>query len=133
MSDLKSLIPNDMHTFEVRHPVSAEVLTKDNGKPMTITIYSPYSDKFKQVAHAQAKKRLSKAKGVDAQKELTIDDYTEFALDTLAATTHAWDLQFDKKSLPFSEERAKQLYKELPWLIDQVKDVQDRISNFFTK
>jgi hypothetical protein len=96
---------------------------------MTITIYSPYSDKFRQVAHEEAKKRLSKAKGGKA--ELTVDDYQDFTLDTLAATTEGWDIQFDKKTVPFSQEKAKELFKSLPWLVEQIKDAQDRIGNFF--
>ena len=130
MTDLKALVPVDTHTFEIRNPVDGTVLTKDNGKPMTITIYSPYSDRFKQVAHTQAKNRLTKAKSGEV-KELTIEDYEEFAINTLAETTSAWDLQFDKKSLPFSEEKAKEIYRMLPWLIEQIKDAQERITNFF--
>lgn len=130
MTDLKSLVPLDTHTFEVKSPIDGKVLTKDNGKPMTITIYSPYSDKFKQVAHAQAKKRLSKAKGSEV-KELTLEDYEDFAIGTMAETTSGWDIQFDKKALPFSEEKAQEIYRMLPWLVEQVKEAQDRITNFF--
>ncbi len=126
MTDLKSFIPSDTHTFEIKNPVDGTVLTKDDGKPMTITIYSPYSDTFRKVAHEQAKKRLSKAKGSE-NKELTIEDYQEFSLDTVVATTSAWSITFDKEDLPFSEAKVKEVYKSLPWLVEQVKEAQDRI------
>lgn len=130
MADLKSLVPVDTYTFEIKNPVDGEVLTKDNGKPMTITIFSPYSDTYKKVAHAQAKKRLTRNKSGE-NKELTIEDYEDFAISTLAETTSGWDIQFEKKPLPFSTDKAKEIYRMLPWLIDQVKDAQDHVTNFF--
>lgn len=129
MADLKSLIPTDTHTFEIKSPVDGKVLTKDNGKPMTVSIYGPYSDHFRKVAHEQAKKRLTKAK--DSKTEVTLEEYQDFALDTLSATVVDWDIQFDKKALPFSPEKAKEIFKALPWLIEQVREEQDNLTNFF--
>lgn len=129
MADLKSLIPLDTYTFQVKHPATREVLTKSNGKPMTLTIYGPYSEKFRKVAHDQAKKRLSKAK--DNKVELTQEDYESFALDTLSATVADWDISFDGKSVPFSEEKVREILKSLPWLVEQLRDEQDNTTNFF--
>lgn len=130
MTDLKSLIPSDTYTFDIKHPITNEVLVDKDKKPMTITVHSPYSDKFRHVAHEQAKKRINRSKSADADKELTIDDYQEFSLDTLAATTQDWNISFDGEEVPYSDVKAKEIYKMLPWLTEQVKEAQDKIANF---
>lgn len=129
MADLKSFVPTDTYTFEVKSPVDGTVLTKDNGKPMTISIFGPYSDKFRKVAHDQAKKRMAKVK--DAKAEITLEDYQDFAVETLAATVSGWDIQFGGKGVPFSEAKAKELFVSLPWLVEQLREEQDNITNFF--
>jgi hypothetical protein len=100
---------------------------KSDGKPMTITIYSPYSDKFRQVAHEQAKKRINKGRDTD----LTIDEYYDFNIETLAATVQSWDIQFGGEALAFSVAAAKDLFKKLPWLVEDIREAQDNTGNFF--
>jgi len=132
MADLKALVPSDTFTYEVKSPRDGKLILKDDGKPMTVTVFSPYSDVFRQVSHDQAKARIAKMKD-KPDVEITPSEYQEYALDTLIACTQSWDLVFDKKKVPFSPEKAREIYKALPWLVEDLKGAQDNIANFFAK
>ena len=132
MADLKALVPSDTFTYELKSPKDGKPILKEDGKPMSVTIYSPYSDVFRQVSHDQAKARIGKMKD-NPNVEITPAEYQDFALETLIACTQCWDLVFDKKKVAFSPEKAKEIYKSLPWLVEDLKGVQDNIGNFFAK
>lgn len=128
MTDLNLLVPEETHTFQIKHPITFKPLFDADGKPMTATVYSPFSDKFKRIAHEQAKKRISKAK---KDKELGYDELDEFTLEMMADSLSDWYVVFDGKPLEFSKDNAKALFKKLPWFLEQVKEAQDNIEHFF--
>mgnify|MGYP000311252868 CR=1 FL=1 len=62
MADLASMIPtDDTIVVNLKHPLTEEPLTKDDGKEMTITVYAPHSSIYKAVVHEQTNKRIQKA------------------------------------------------------------------------
>lgn len=128
--DLQSLIPtDDTIVVELKHPVTEELLTKDDGKPMTITVYAPHSSVYKSQMHEQTNKRIQKAsKG--KKITFTAEELENTTLELLAKTTKDWSIQLNGKSPKYSVGEAIDLYAKLPWLKQQVLEAQEDFSAF---
>lgn len=128
--DLSKLIPtDDVIVVTVKHPMTEEVLLKDDGKEMTITVYAPHSSQYKGVVHEQTNKRIQKAsKG--KRITFTAEEIENATLDLLAKTTKDWNIQLNGKSPKFSIAEAIDLYGKLPWLKSQILEAQEDYSTF---
>lgn len=128
--DLTSLIPtDDTIVVTVKHPITDEPLTKDDGKEMTITVYAPHAAQYKSAVHEQTNKRIQKAaKG--KKVTFTAEDIEATTLELLAKTTKDWNIQLNGKSPKFSVQEAIDLYAKLPWLKQQVLEAQEDYSAF---
>jgi hypothetical protein len=130
MADLASMIPtDDTITVELKHPVTEDALVKDDGKPMTITVYAPHSSIYKTQMHEQTNKRIQKAaKG--KKVTFTAEELENAMLELLAKTTKDWSIQLNGKSPKYSVAEAMDLYAKLPWLKQQVLEAQEDYSAF---
>ena len=130
MADLFNMIPtDDTITVELKHPVSEDALVKDDGKPMTITVYAPHSSIYKTQMHEQTNKRIQKAaKG--KKVTFTAEELENAMLELLAKTTKDWSIQLNGKSPKYSVVEAMDLYAKLPWLKQQVLEAQEDYSAF---
>lgn len=130
MADLFNMIPTDDTIVVVlKHPVTEEILTKDDGKEMTITVYAPHAGVYKSTIHEQTNKRIQKAaKG--KKVVFTAEELENTTLELLAKTTKDWSIQLNGKSPKFSVAEAVDLYGKLPWLKQQVLDAQEDFSAF---
>lgn len=128
--DLLSLIPtDDTIVVELKHPVTEDLLLKDDGKAMTITVYAPHSSTYKAAIHEQTNKRIQKAsKG--KKISFTAEELENTSLELLAKTTKDWSIQLNGKSPKYSVGEAMDLYAKLPWLKQQVMDAQEDFSAF---
>ena len=128
--DLNNLIPtDDTITVEIKHPITDEVLLKDDKQPMTITVYAPHSGQYKAVLHEQTNKRIQKAsKG--KRVTFTAEELENVTLELLAKTTKDWNIQLNGKSPKFSVTEAVDLYSKLPWLKQQALEAQEDYSAF---
>lgn len=128
--DLSKLIPtDDVIVVTVKHPVTEEVLLKDDGKEMTITVYAPHSAQYKSAVHEQTNKRIQKAsKG--KRISFTAEEIENATLELLAKTTKDWNIQLNGKSPKFSVPEAMDLYSKLPWLKSQILEAQEDYSAF---
>jgi len=130
MADLFSMIPtDDTITVELKHPVTEDALVKDDGKPMTITVYAPHASIYKSQMHEQTNKRIQKAaKG--KKVTFTAEELENAMLELLAKTTKDWSIQLNGKSPKYSVAEAMDLYAKLPWLKQQVLEAQEDYSAF---
>lgn len=128
--DLLNLIPtDDTLVVTIKHPVTEEILNKDNGEEMTITVYAPHSSVYKAALHEQTNKRLQKmAKG--KKLNFTAEDVEMSSIDLLVKTTKDWNIQFDGKSPKFTASEAVELYTKAPWLKNQILEAQEDFSSF---
>ena len=128
--DLSTLVPtDDTIVVTIKHPVTDEPLTKDDGKEMTVTVYAAHSAQYKAVMHEQTNKRIQKAaKG--KKLSLTAEDIENATLELLSKTTKDWNIQLNGKSPKFSVGEAIDLYSKLPWLRQQVLDAQEDFASF---
>jgi hypothetical protein len=128
--DLSKLIPtDDCITVAIKHPVTDEPLTKDDGKEMTITVYAPHALAYKSAVNEQTNKRIQKAaKG--KKITFTAEDLESATLEMLAKTTKDWSIQLNGKSPKYSYGEAVELYSKLPWIKQQVLDAQEDYNAF---
>lgn len=106
---------------EIVHPATGEVLTNDeDGSPMTITVHGPYSSTYKAINHAQQNKRLAKAQRMGGKMNLTAEELEANSMDLLVKCTVGWNITLDKKKEKFSQDAARKVYTELPWIREQV-------------
>jgi hypothetical protein len=101
------------------------VITNDDGSPIVITVYGPYSDFYKKTMHAQQNKRLAKAQRMGGKMNLTAEELEAGALDLLVKCTKGWKLTLNDGEgfLKFNEENVRKVYTEEPWVRDQVEAV----------
>ena len=108
---------------ELMHPSTGETLLNDDGTPMTITVHGPYSSTYKSVSHNQQNKRLMKAQRTGGKLNLTAEELEASSLELLVKCTEGWSLTLDKKPEDFSQDKARQVYMEHPWVREQVDAV----------
>lgn len=133
MSDLNDLKPKS-ETIEVvlRHPATDEPITYPEGKvekPMTISVYNPWSAGYKKAIHDQTNKRLVKAqKG--KKSSYTAEDLEAGAMELLSKVTTGWDIQLGGEKPKFTPAKAVQVFTDFPWIRDQIEEALNDTSGF---
>lgn len=131
--DLSNLLPtSDTITVILKHPVTDDVLMKDDGVEMSVTVYAPHSKEYKAALYEQTNKRIQKAQK-SKKITFTAEEIDLTTVELVAKTTKDWDLIFNKKPLKFSVAEATDLYQKLPWLKDQVLEAQEDYTSFLKK
>ncbi len=113
-------------TLHIEHPTTGEPLFTEAGKPITVRVKGADSKSFRQEMHRLAEAQAGKRQKVTRAKAETN------AIELLASVTIGWDgIVWEGEPLKFSEENARMLYRERPWLREQVDEfIADR-ANFF--
>ncbi|CAB4139440.1 hypothetical protein UFOVP346_47 [uncultured Caudovirales phage] len=122
--DLKDLKPkSETATVELVHPVTFEPLTTDDGKVMSVTVALPYSKRYKAVQHEQTNRRLQRvANQRNNKSKITAEEIENSGLELLAKITEEWTVVLDGKTPVCNPDNAINLYKEFPWIKDQVEE-----------
>ena len=108
---------------ELMHPATGEVLLNDDGTAMTITVHGPYSSTYKSISHAQQNKRLMKAQRTGGKLNLSAEEIEASSLDLLVKCTESWNISLGDEKEEFSQDKARQVYLEHPWVREQVDAV----------
>jgi hypothetical protein len=98
---------------------------KDNqDTDIVITVLGRDSDTFRRMASDQARRRVSKFNrggSFRANQVPTIEEVDADTIAILAACTTGWkNVSIKGEELAFSKDNAARLYKEYPWIRDQV-------------
>jgi len=108
---------------ELTHPATGETLLNDDGTAMTITVHGPYSSTYKSVSHNQQNKRLMKAQRTGGKLNLSAEEIEASSLDLLVKCTESWNISLGDEKEEFSQDKARQVYLEHPWVREQVDAV----------
>lgn len=114
---------------EIRHPVTNVPLG------MTIRVLGRDSDTFKEhtrdTLNARLRREAMAAKrGKDADLR-TVETIEQENMDLLVACTVGWNgVVLDGKELPFEEANIRKVYKDYPWIYDQVNEAIGTLENF---
>jgi len=101
--------------MQVKHPVSGEPLTKDDGTPQTITLAGHDSDRFRAAQRANTDRRLKSQRRVASAEEIDKEN-----LELLVAVTLGWDIQVDGQTPEPSKAKIREIYTRFPWMREQV-------------
>jgi len=123
--DLKHISANETATLDLMHPLKDEVLTADNGDPMSITVYGPETNRYKKAIFDMRRKLL-------LEKATSFEDGEKFALEMLVAVTVDWHLQLDGKNPKCEANTIRKLYVDQPWIKDQVDKFVHERANFLS-
>lgn len=130
--DLKDLTPDsETVVCTIKHPVKAEPLKNDDDTDMEVELYAPYSDEYKKVMFQQQNKRISKAK--NGKVDITAEELEESALELLAKVTKSWNITYGGEQPKLSEAKAKEVYKEVFWIRQQLEQAVDGSLAFMMK
>ena len=130
--DLKDLTPDsDIVTCTIRHPVKNEPLKNDDGSDMEVELYAPYAEAYKKVVFEQQNKRLSKSK--NGKIEIKAEELEEAGIDLLAKVTKSWNITFGGEQPKLSVAKAKEVYKEVFWIRQQLEEAVDSSLAFMMK
>ena len=130
MTDLSAFeFKQDTLTVNIKHPGTGDVLTNEDGTPMTIEVWLPHTAVAKAVDYEYTDKYLA---AMDKGKKRTAEQLDKQRLERLAKVTKAWNITLDKKKPDLSVEAATGVYGRLVWLYRQVvEEVEEAVS--FTK
>jgi hypothetical protein len=114
----------------VRHIGTGLPLLTEDGAPVTITLASKDSDRFQRALNAQREFRLKKAMDTGQQRP-SLEEIRAESVELIAASTLGWSgITVKGEAFQFSNENARELYRRLPWLLEQADTfVADR-ANF---
>ena len=110
----------DSAIMPVRHLATGQPIKTKDGKAVSVTVACKDSEVFRLLARNQTERRLKRASET-GNSRLSSTELEDEALDLLAGSTLGWSgITKDGAEFPFSFENARGLYRELPWLRDQV-------------
>jgi len=123
---------NEGAEIELKHPMTNEplaVFVKVRGKDSD-AFREFQRHKFNDYLRAEA---LAKARGKQPQVK-SAEDYEDDMLTLLVACTIGWrEMVYNGAELPFNAENVRKVYKERPWVRDQVNDAVGDLGNFMTR
>jgi hypothetical protein len=122
-------------TIELTDPFDHTTLLNDDGSPMTISVYGPYSSAYRQINHNVTNKRLMKSQRSGGKVSITSEEIEATNFEKFVKCTAGWHLTLKSGEgiAEFSQEAARQLYKEEPWVLEQVKAVLEDEKAFLEK
>lgn len=114
--------------FEILHPVTME------GTGAFIDVYGAESDGVKRFANAQLRK-MQKQEFENSRsrkpKFKELDELQEVALESALVRVADWEnIEWEGKSLEFTEENARKILTACPWLREQIVEHSDNLGNF---
>lgn len=119
--DLKDLKPVK-NTIDVtlEHPATGDVLLNEDGTPMVISLFAPYSKEYKELMYKRADERIKKASS-EGKEEFSAKLVDEATTSILAESTSSWSITYDKKQPRLTPAKALEVYTELFWIRPQLE------------
>ena len=120
-------------TMEVVHPGTLDPLVDDQGKPVTISVYSPESEQMKDFERSMFNKAVKKMRQRRNQNSMDYEQIQSTIVDRAVAATAGWEnIAFDGKELACNPKNARMLYTKISWIKNQVIDFLNDEGNFMT-
>lgn len=111
----------------LKHPGDGSILLTDEKKPvpMTITLHGLDSDNYAKHKHFMTA-RVMEEQGKTPDKE----EAERRNAESFAAVTSTWHLWLDGGLVPFSKEKAIEIYIRFPWIREQIDVFVSNRKNF---
>ena len=92
----------------------------EDGSEMSITVYGPYSSKYKSISHNQQNRRLMKAQRTGGKLNLSAEEIEASAFDLLVKCVADWDITLGGEKPECTEKMVREVFEQLPWVREQV-------------
>jgi len=109
------------------------VLTNADGSPMTITVYGPFSKKYKELNFKAQDKRLKKLQRTGGKMQISAEELAEAAREVLMGCVVEWNVTIEDDPEPFTPDAIARVFEEFPWVVTQLDTVIGNELNFLTK
>ena len=127
LNNLKPTRAEEGAVMEVLHPDTEEVI-----EGMTVTLLGQDSSVFKNLKRRKQNAMLTRMSKGKKAVSMDADTLERDALDEVVALTVDWKgFELDGKKLSFNEEKARMVYSEHEWLMQQAQEFVANRSNFF--
>jgi hypothetical protein len=123
----------DTTDVTIYHPVYGDPMLNADKSEMTVTIYGPYSDKYKTAERAQQNRRFQRAQRAGRGMNLTAEQLEAETFNLLLTCIEKWNITLDTKPEPFSPERAREVLTEHPWIREQLSAAFSDTAAFLEK
>jgi len=123
----------DTTVITLYHPASGKDLLNADGSPMTVTVHGPYSERYKSIMRAQQQRRMTDTARVAGRGavEMSPEELEAFSHEMVTRSVETWNITLDGDApLPFSIENVESVFKEFPWVRDQIMSATGNVSNF---
>ena len=115
----------DFSWLTINHPRTGEPTS------MRIKVAGPDSETYKSIDRRVSNKRLNAIR--KAKNGLTVEQLTAFDFEMIIGITLDWEkISWSGEPLPFSQDNAKMIYTEFPFIRDQVNEFAGDRANFFS-
>jgi hypothetical protein len=118
--------------MKVEHPGTGETVLQEDGKtPVTMTLCSADGEDYRRVLRTTANRRLEKQQQRGKRAKLSVEEIEGDAIEALVAATKDWSgIEYRGRKLEFNVDNCRMIYKDLPWLREQVDAFISERANF---
>lgn len=122
----------DTTTVTLYHPATNEDLLNADKSPMTVTVHGPYSNRYKKALRDQQHSRMTAiGRGRAKSATLSPEELDAFSEALLIECIEDWKITLEgDKTLPFSAETAAEVFKEFPWVREQISAAMGDVGDF---
>ena len=119
--------------LDLRHPATGETLKygKDDSKAMHLLVFGRDSDTYRKHQRKLLDKRLKEQQKF-RQVKMTAAQLEDEGIEQLAIVTVGGAVFLDGKEVPVDQKNAADLYREYPWIREQVDMFVEDRSNFLS-
>lgn len=118
--------------LELRDVQTGEVITDDDGKPITLLLAGPDSERARKAEYAATNRRI-KMRGRRTDRPITVEEMQEDAFEVLIACTIAWSgfaFPGETQEPECTPQNVRQVYKRYPQIRRQAEAFRQNEANF---
>jgi hypothetical protein len=106
------------------------------GQPLSVTLYGPYSETYRQLMRQQQQSRMADLALGDPDKRatLSLDEIETLNEAMLRGCIESWNMSFEgDEVLPLTDENIDAVFTGHPWVRDQLLEVFGQVSRFLER
>ena len=125
--DKRNLAESSPEKLHLLDPITGVEAFDDDGKPVTIELYSADSDVFRKAIRKYGNKQLNEKQN----RRKSMEEFEANSSKILAQATVGWSgLHEHDSELVFNLGNAERLYMQYPWIREQVEEFINDRANF---
>lgn len=115
----------------LRHPGDGTQLKDDNGEPVYLLVIGQDHDEYRKARLASTDQRLKQGMGKGGRIKATAAQLEEDGAELLVRCVKSWSgIVLGGEALSCTEDNVRRLFKECPWVQEQVDEFVDDRGNF---